>query len=789
MSVSLSGTERQVREFRLVRKKRKAPQAAAAERAEREESEDQQEEEGQDEKSASKPEDSRSNSASPVDHSDESSEENETDSRDDSDFETRWYSSCVRTPPLWKTDRRKTPLEVRVSWHNFEHFKNRYSPADSLAIIEVLRGHRDIAQEVTAEETWRKHHRGMPPREPGPNTPPADGHDWWIQRVRIQSFELINLLPRDDEALPFIEDLDRPGPMAPSAALYGFLDSAKTLSHVREYVKFVDTHIVPTWNDAPGTAKRKARFDDLWTVFKPGEVLYLKSESEYLAHSTDAFEFAKDVAISGERRFSSTIRHCAYRLYARALTPVRDCRLNDIYPQSGGDGAEKRYLLLYCYYVDFDGVSYVPVSTIIRIGQYAGERDITQFSIYPMRFVENADSTTAHLEKEGSWFCQAIQLKHLRYDGWTLPYGPCATTWFGCSEAPPQVAPAPVEHINGDIMIDFSEGFHSESLADPSPSKWSTVNHNFSNPQEGDWAVGDDECPILHWEHDETAPGKVKYLGELREKTQLSEWHCGTVPGDQLSSSRLITARSRGDLVTELDKEDVVLLPRRLIGYAFRERKFFLLDVRCLKPFPTTRDGFRDLKVDDQHKKIIKSLVKTHLREQTGSRPSSAVTPNQDLIRGKVFLRVLEYYSGILFLTTNRVGALDEAFKSRIHLSLYYPPLTLERTLAIFDVNIRKLREMDAKRNSVDMESNTHNHRGLHIDDHDIRDYARWYFENHPEDQRWNGRQIRNAFQIAYSLSHFDMEKASTDDWEDDDDDDNIDSEARGHRIRRVHED
>ena len=41
-----------------------------------------------------------------------------------------------------------------------------------------------------------------------------------------------------------------------------------------------------------------------------------------------------------------------------------------------------------------------------------------------------------------------------------------------------------------------------------------------------------------------------------------------------------------------------------------------------------------------------------------------------------VFLRTLEYYSGILFLTTNRVGALDPAFKSRIHISLYYPNLT-----------------------------------------------------------------------------------------------------------------
>jgi len=40
-----------------------------------------------------------------------------------------------------------------------------------------------------------------------------------------------------------------------------------------------------------------------------------------------------------------------------------------------------------------------------------------------------------------------------------------------------------------------------------------------------------------------------------------------------------------------------------------------------------------------------------------------------------VFLRILEYYTGILFLTTNRVGTFDEAFRSRIHMWLYYPPL------------------------------------------------------------------------------------------------------------------
>jgi SpoVK/Ycf46/Vps4 family AAA+-type ATPase len=49
-----------------------------------------------------------------------------------------------------------------------------------------------------------------------------------------------------------------------------------------------------------------------------------------------------------------------------------------------------------------------------------------------------------------------------------------------------------------------------------------------------------------------------------------------------------------------------------------------------------------------------------------------------DLERNKlvsIFLRVLEYYEGLLFLTTNRLSNIDQAFQSRIHVSLSYPDL------------------------------------------------------------------------------------------------------------------
>jgi hypothetical protein len=53
---------------------------------------------------------------------------------------------------------------------------------------------------------------------------------------------------------------------------------------------------------------------------------------------------------------------------------------------------------------------------------------------------------------------------------------------------------------------------------------------------------------------------------------------------------------------------------------------------------------------------------------------------HQDIHRNalvSIFLRLLEYFQGILFLTTNRVETFDEAFQSRIHIALKYSELGL----------------------------------------------------------------------------------------------------------------
>lgn len=59
-----------------------------------------------------------------------------------------------------------------------------------------------------------------------------------------------------------------------------------------------------------------------------------------------------------------------------------------------------------------------------------------------------------------------------------------------------------------------------------------------------------------------------------------------------------------------------------------------------------------------------------------------------------VFLRVLEYYEGILILTSNRVGTFDEAFRSRIQLSIHYKNLNAEDRALIWANFIERLKEL-----------------------------------------------------------------------------------------------
>lgn len=111
----------------------------------------------------------------------------------------------------------------------------------------------------------------------------------------------------------------------------------------------------------------------------------------------------------------------------------------------------------------------------------------------------------------------------------------------------------------------------------------------------------------------------------------------------------------------------------------------------------------------------------------------------QDLERNNLvagFLRAMEYYKGILFLTTNRVGTFDEAFVSRINLTIYYPPFSPKARKEVWESFFSKLER--EKEDKMRIHNNT-------------RDYVEEAEDL--EQLQWNGREIRNGTRLFPFLS------------------------------------
>ncbi|KAG4222659.1 hypothetical protein PC116_g28867, partial [Phytophthora cactorum] len=153
--------------------------------------------------------------------------------------------------------------------------------------------------------------------------------------------------------------------------------------------------------------------------------------------------------------------------------------------------------------------------------------------------------------------------------------------------------------------------------------------------------------------------------------------------------------------------------------------------------------------IEDNMEKGWKPDLETLIKSEDDNKEHSEGNKCQaDCCNGEIVHddSVLEYYAGILFLTTNRVGDFDEAFASRIHISLYYPELGRKETLEVFKLNLQLIRDRFENKP-----------RKFTPDEIEIGAFAQEYWDNNPFDH-WNGRQIRNACQTALALAEYEAQ-------------------------------
>ncbi|KAL9064055.1 MAG: hypothetical protein Q9161_009112 [Pseudevernia consocians] len=513
-------------------------------------------------------------------------------------------------------------------------------------------------------------------------------------------------------------------------------DTFEALAHLRLLVEFFENDMKSTFalrKQINAKENCPIAFADLWHLFEHGQEVRTPDVN------VQVFKVAK-------------------------FTGGRDLLSDNIEPsgpnvRTDTDGG----FFIECYHYDFNGTKYGPVHRLFEIRRYEGVRDITSLQVYPLSFDPEHKKGRTHLAQRGEKFMALARVNrtaHKTYRGLSLDKH--------------------AEEIESPIIVDFQLAIAKAGVEIPSIIYESKIDYDRRETYEKYSRCGFEGCnsaDIIFQDYS---------FDSLLSETFLTKQKVHLAPVEDPE---------------ELGEDERILLPCSVHGFVLRSRKWRTFNIDDVDDIKYS-SGFDDLVLPSGHKETLEALVKNHSREgsATGKKRDNKVS--MDLVTGKgkgliillhgapgvgktstaeciaekterplpqmgldeadvfltlrnqtdlsrnaivsVFLRTLEYYSGILFLTTNRVGALDPAFKSRIHLSLYYPKLTREVSTKIWKSHIRKAKDYFENRG----ESYTLHKR-------EIIDFSKQHFKGLRKEKAepWNGRQIRNAFQTAIALA------------------------------------
>ncbi|KAF4978172.1 hypothetical protein FZEAL_5417 [Fusarium zealandicum] len=595
---------------------------------------------------------------------------------------------------------------------------------------------------------------------------------------------------------------------------------------IKAYMEFAKTKLLPTYKKFENSDHRhrtKVQYADLWSLFRPGELIFQRNNSQAEASRQNASERRSVAAQSGGPRL--------WRLHYIGSESV-DWTVDNLDDTNGDLRRNKQdssvEINIEAYYIDFDGASYKAVNREWTITRFPGEKEVTKLEVYPVRFEKDYNSVIGELEENGKRFQNLLLQSHMgvQHEGWTLTHDPAGDRLLGGSSENS-------EYIDSEAIIDFQEAYQMHPFWKPD-----FLNY-IMDVFEPDTVY--DDFTIIEW----SGPDRSKVLRKTREvviesdDVEALEWN-RVAETDDFAIDPEVRLIERDPAKQKFTSADLALLPSRMFVYSLRQRRFVNADISNVKQVDTMSDPFNDLKISRPHKQLIRSIVQDHFEKkeiQRDLRSQGKKPVEQDFIPGKgkglvillhgapgvgktataeavasahrkplfqitcgdlgidpttvesrlseifrlanlwdcvllldeaeiflshrekkddnlqrnaivsIFLRTLEYYPGILFLTTNRVGALDEALNSRVHVSIYFKHLDNPQTLALFKMNLHRS-ELIAKQRSV----NTGKLEMTIMHD-EILEFAaeNWGKSSEPW---WNGRQIRNAFQIATSLAY-----------------------------------
>lgn len=411
---------------------------------------------------------------------------------------------------------------------------------------------------------------------------------------------------------------------------------------LQHYVNFMEEHIMPryrqlAYGDASGDFSKKIHFDDLWWLFKPGDLIY----------SSPIMQVGKPRPSTEQRMWrlhQMSENHTQWNLdeiardHSSSLGHKKE--KPDEYQNDTAKKPDADHMTLWCYYLDYTGTNLCPVGSKIIIDRFAGEIDMTLLKAYPLRFAPHREEITKKLSAERSNFVRYSSTSprpQVTHDGWSVAKN--VEGWDVNYED------QHYEYVDSEVIIDFEESFQKHPWWKPN-FFWSCIREQPATK----WKL--DGFPVMHW----TGRQRSKVVSERQDLCQFESGLKAVRSNAWIAkdSHLVLTDYLSADLGSgigriyeyretyivppkspELTDEDILLLPIRLFAYSLRDRKFFQIDIRNLKEVKQVQDPFKSLQIDPGHKDTVESLLYTHFDRKTLDRRPGPAIPDQDLIRGK----------------------------------------------------------------------------------------------------------------------------------------------------------
>ncbi|KAI3015169.1 hypothetical protein CBS147345_5069 [Aspergillus niger] len=470
-------------------------------------------------------------------------------------------------------------------------------------------------------------------------------------------------------------------------------------------------------------SQNRCTFPMLWLLFKPGETVYMESGGQLSAYVVQYMQVDRTLLSSTSRKFTHPY-------------------------------------IIQLWNLDFNGTFVGRRSRTVTIAHFDGERQVTSLKIFPGHFIDRQDNgkTRKHLEDLGQKWYELLQGKQVFYSGEFL--GPSKRQYQGRIYVDPASYFAQHEYTAPDIceVEDMGDGL-AKCLCEecrgwkphPLPDfRWAAydlldprVDKDLELPQSPEGA-----------HHRYLLCSRVLYGLVLKSRTweELNVAYCQEPKVNRRAIDSLVMPEARKEMIRALVQKYTDPTPDKRSkswGADFIENKgegqIFLLHGspgvgktftaaeytgRALLSLTVGDIGTDEVVMEKQLSKwfrlaeqwgavmlIDEADVYLERRQITDLKRNSLVS---------VFLRCIEYYRGILFLTTNRVGHFDDAFISRIHVVIRYDNLSEENRRTIWEQFFDKL--ADERHDFVV----TRRAKSYVLEDEVI------------SKMQWNGREIRN---------------------------------------------